>query len=1069
MARVVREKTKVFTGNIGINTTSGTDISNSLNQISSAASNASSAFFKRADEIAQQEGLDAAKDLNIDQITTLDINTGKPVALSIPKTWGITRTKAFRQIVDKRFYASIENEIRLKSKEFSQKYKRSGNYLANYRSSMQTYLAEMHQNQKGAYAEFIKEVGSNTIAATEPNILSYLESKHIAQNNAFYKLERQKLLNAFVTADEPTKNEIMNQLYDLTQIQIELGEVPKNAHDIDEAATKRIATMQWSQGKVDDMNPEQIMRFQELLKAPFRTELLDEIGFTDAEKTFWNDNKQFLDTPDLNAIFTYGNHNRAEIERIERESLNDSVDNINSNASNIGDEVLKSINDLTLNNFDLENLDQLASITYADVKTKYPDLNIDDPRIAGYNIKNLGIIKSAILERYTAPIYGALSNDDEQSFAEVGGFDLVKNKSFLNNYQTLSDSDQRKYNFIVDNIDGGKEILDTLHDLYKKGVDPNTIISQFTSSTQYWTPPLTETQKNKQLLISKVTGPLTGEAIDTDSKEVQEIANNHINEAWINSIPDPANYQYSAWYNDPNSFNNEEISERVKNSFDKGILPEGLKNAIKSGNPSETALVYASLAQNHLTVNADGTTIIKNLLLGVEGMVDFNKKLAAVNSALTLGITSPIAELKSLTEDKIVEGTGKSLTSFTEGFNNINLFQNLDPNQPLGVKLNNQARRLGFGTGDDDNAYRNFKKIINNKLINESPVLLANFQSIGDYMLMVGTQIDQSGLEQMIDDYVEINTRKDGIVFDSFSSSPAKSIFGLELVMKSPEMAYAFSNSIEFMVNQSFFAAAGEGKVNYEDVPAYYFEHDPNNLTNEEVNNIFLENRVDWDRGNLINLSDDRVIARHLVKGGEEAIVTKYRNGLVISLFGTVQRMPGFYYKAEPQDALYDDKKSFENLLDNHHMVKKNAKKIFLIPLPNSKGRDINSPESVFELEYIVAEEASGGGLKPLINPTNGVVFTVNPKDFRQSIDSYNEIKKLVSLNQAEKKAYILNKNNADNPEWQKKIGPYKEISDKVIRNGIEIFDILNQELHERGFEGSLYGRQRILNNMLKD
>ena len=234
MARVVREKTKVFTGNIGINTTSGTDISNSLNQISSAASNASSAFFKRADEIAQQEGLDAAKDLNIDQITTLDINTGKPVALSIPKTWGITRTKAFRQIVDKRFYASIENEIRLKSKEFSQKYKRSGNYLANYRSSMQTYLAEMHQNQKGAYAEFIKEVGSNTIAATEPNILSYLESKHIAQNNAFYKLERQKLLNAFVTADEPTKNEIINQLYDLTQIQIELGEVPKNAHDINE-------------------------------------------------------------------------------------------------------------------------------------------------------------------------------------------------------------------------------------------------------------------------------------------------------------------------------------------------------------------------------------------------------------------------------------------------------------------------------------------------------------------------------------------------------------------------------------------------------------------------------------------------------------------------------------------------------------------------------------------------------------------------------------------------------------------------------------------------------------------
>jgi hypothetical protein len=72
-------------------------------------------------------------------------------------------------------------------------------------------------------------------------------------------------------------------------------------------------------------------------------------------------------------------------------------------------------------------------------------------------------------------------------------------------------------------------------------------------------------------------------------------------------------------------------------------------------------------------------------------------------------------------------------------------------------------------------------------------------------------------------------------------------------------------------------------------------------------------------------------------------------------------------------------------------------------------------------------------------------------------------------LNEAEKKAYLVNKQNANNPEWQKKVGPYKQISDTVIRNGIEIFDILNQELHERGFEGSLYGRQRILNNMLKD
>ena len=226
MARVVREKSKVLSGTIGINTTGGTDVSSSLNQIASAANNASQMMFTRANEIAQEEGIQAGKDLTIDQITTLDENTGKPVALSIPKTWGITRTKAFRELVDKRFYASIENEIRLKSKEYSQKYKQSGNYLANYRASMENYLVQMHKNSEGAYANFIKEVGSNTIAATEPNILSYLESKHIAQNNAFYKIEKQRLLNRFVTADEATKNQIYSQLKELTQLQIDSGQLP---------------------------------------------------------------------------------------------------------------------------------------------------------------------------------------------------------------------------------------------------------------------------------------------------------------------------------------------------------------------------------------------------------------------------------------------------------------------------------------------------------------------------------------------------------------------------------------------------------------------------------------------------------------------------------------------------------------------------------------------------------------------------------------------------------------------------------------------------------------------------
>ena len=1052
MARVVREKTKVFSGNIGINTTSGTDVSNSLNQISSAANNASNAFFKRADEIAQQEGLDAGKDLNINEITTLDENTGKPVALSIPKTWGVTRTNAFRELVDKRFYASIENEIRLKSKEYSQKYKRGGNYLANYRASMENYLVQMHKNSEGAYANFIKEVGSNTIAATEPNILSYLESKHIAQNNAFYKIEKQRLLQRFVTADEAEKNQIYSQLKQLTQLQIDSGQLPKNALDADDFAMRRISTMQWVSSTIDDMNKDEIASFQELLKAPHLVEKLNELGFNEEQKKYWNDNKQFLDIADLNSLFTYGNHNRAEIDRLEKESVNDIVDDISKNAPDISETVLKSINDLKLDNFDIDNLDALASFTYGDIQEKYPNLNIDDPRIAKFNNEQIQFIKSKILERYTAPIYGSLSNDDEQAFDRIGGFDLVKNKSFVNNYKNLSDDDQIVYDYIVKNIEGGKEILNTLHDLYEKGVDANSIITQFTSSTQFWTPPLTETQINKEILKQQVIDPKNGIALDTDSKEIKQIANEHINEAWLDSISDKSNYPYSAWYNDPTSFDNEEVANRIKISFDKGIIPIDLENSLKSSHPSETALKYASFAQNHFTINADGVPVFKNLLLGVEGLGDFNRKLAAVNSAMKFGITSPIPELKNMDSEELVEGTGKFLTSLTEGMNMSNMFYNQNPNQPLGVKLNNQARILGFGKGDEDNAYKIFKKTINDELFKKSPVLLAGFQNIGDYMLMVGTKIDQAGLKQMIKDYVEINTRKDGIVFDTFNSQPSESIFGLDLVFKSPEMSYAFTNSVELMVNQSFYEMALEGKITgeqyREEIPAYYFEHNPDNLSLEEVNEIFGQNRVDWSNNDLNILTDDRVIARNIIKGGKETITKKYSNGNIISLTGIIAPIPGSYKKEVPEETIYDDKKSFENILKNRQLVDRDAKKLFLIPLPYSKGRDINAPESVFDLEYIVAVQSSGGGLKPLINPTNGITFTVNPKSFKEAVNSYNEIKKLVSLNEAEKKAYLVNQQNANNPEWQKKVGPLKQVSDKAIKHGIEIFNILNKKMH---------------------
>ena len=1108
MARVVREKTKVFSGNIGINTTSGTDVSNSLNQISSAANNASNAFFKRADEIAQQEGLDAGKDLNINEITTLDENTGKPVALSIPKTWGITRSKAFRDMVDKRFFSSIENEIRIKSKEFSQKHKRSGNYLANYRSSMKTYLSEMHQNSSGQYAEFIKEVGGNTIAATEPSILSYLESKHLSDTKSYFSLERSQLLQAYnATTDPNTKALLKKQLVELTDNVQSLGLIPKNSK---EALMFELSSMDGYNtfkniiGKTKDKNLLSNVQTFLLTNNP---SLLN--GFSNKEKKELLNARASLDNQQLNSINSIANGVKTRIQSAENAFESEQSNRAVENANPIVSSAQQFVFSLPL--FDPATDDDLGDFLISQSETAFAEISSQFPYLAS-NPSVINRVKTNIriaqTDRYLASAFGRFSDEEEIRFVELGGGDLINNAYYsLPGQQPTSDDDKNAYEALKEASPNFKNLFETIEELSSAGVSTQSITGAYNQRTKNWVTSPTSTELKKIKIVNNLTQN-NGQVFDGSTEDYRNAAGDLMQTTYESSVlSEDENAQLSAdWINDPTVFENQKVMDLFGQLLDKGTVPNQLIAAIKSNNMSETAYVLASIAQQHITYRPnDKTPVVRNVLKNVPGTKLFNEKLYAVNSLLKLGLTSPIPDYVN---GKLVEGTGKAITSFTEAFELMNTFDIKD-DSPFLDKLNRAAKFTGFKVDGNQSPLQQINEIIDESLIEEYPSLIQDFRNVTEYMLMVGTKFDKDSLKTMIKDYVEINTGSDGIVYDGFNTvNPHKSIFSLNQIFSQPEVAVAFTQSIEHLVNKQFnnyyfnqvFDVENQkmrpGYEQYNDVEdafifnkdkvqTTFFSFNPSGMTDREADDVYFKKRIDFDFGDLDSLSDDRVIMRTFMGG--TGVTLEKKGGRYIRTYDPEgkgflfndplnppykQELIDYYLQYEANQAEYSKNKAISQdvfgefgsalirgepyeidigedgekltLADNSTI-----RNMFLIPLPNKFGTNINAEESVFDITYMVAVSSPGGGLKPLLNPQDGNTFIINPKDFLGAVESFGDAYKKAIMTPGEIEAAEKNRANQNDPRFIRQESLTEKVVDSTIKQSIKFFNLLNNNIHK--------------------
>lgn len=162
----MREKTQVFNKSIGVvrANAGGQRVGEA---IASAADTMARITFEDAARRAEKRGVEVAKSIEQENLTTFNPMTGKPEAFEAPKGFGTIAADAYQRVIDSRFEDSVNTELQLKAKEISLKYE----YNADaYGEVFSDYIAKMSENAEGHYKNFIQTNGAKYLASTTLNI-----------------------------------------------------------------------------------------------------------------------------------------------------------------------------------------------------------------------------------------------------------------------------------------------------------------------------------------------------------------------------------------------------------------------------------------------------------------------------------------------------------------------------------------------------------------------------------------------------------------------------------------------------------------------------------------------------------------------------------------------------------------------------------------------------------------------------------------------------------------------------------------------------------------------------------
>ena len=194
---VIRQKQSVLNSPVGV-ARIDTGASQLWQQVAQTADTIRGIAVEDATRKARIKGIDTAKAVEAERLTTINPESGEPEALTIPEGFGTIATDAYRNVVNQRFENSMDNELRLKAKELAMKH--SLNPEA-YGKAMSQYIESMSENAVGQYKQFVVENGTNYLASTKTNLQEKaMVRARAASANAIASALEQGVSSAYSTA-----------------------------------------------------------------------------------------------------------------------------------------------------------------------------------------------------------------------------------------------------------------------------------------------------------------------------------------------------------------------------------------------------------------------------------------------------------------------------------------------------------------------------------------------------------------------------------------------------------------------------------------------------------------------------------------------------------------------------------------------------------------------------------------------------------------------------------------------------------------------------------------------------
>lgn len=163
---VIREQRQYQVGPIGVARASQTGAMVG-NAIAENADRLANMFFRAEAQQAEKKGIEQARAADLKSVITINPETGEPEAYKPPESFGTIAADAYQRVIMRRFEQSIDDEIKLKSKELAAKYR---DQPAIYEQTMADYIASMGNAAEGQFKSYINDVGTSYLQATRLNL-----------------------------------------------------------------------------------------------------------------------------------------------------------------------------------------------------------------------------------------------------------------------------------------------------------------------------------------------------------------------------------------------------------------------------------------------------------------------------------------------------------------------------------------------------------------------------------------------------------------------------------------------------------------------------------------------------------------------------------------------------------------------------------------------------------------------------------------------------------------------------------------------------------------------------------